>query len=93
MKGKAKKEKEPNATQNRESISNNDNVDDSGKLSNTFSGFFKKNWNRDLLMEQIQKGWSFFDAGDLTIGDLYLMVMFIYFLIYLYLHMSSSFYI
>ncbi|XP_077293210.1 cramped chromatin regulator [Arctopsyche grandis] len=73
LKGKAKKEKEPNATNNRESISNNDNVDESGKLSNTFSGFIKKNWNRDLLMEQIQKGWSCYDAGDLTIGDLYLM--------------------
>ncbi|KAJ8728506.1 hypothetical protein PYW07_006202 [Mythimna separata] len=27
----------------------------------------------DLAMRQIRKGWSVYDAGDLTIGDLYLM--------------------
>lgn len=28
----------------------------------------------DMAMKQIRKGWSVHDAGDLSIGDLYLMV-------------------
>lgn len=28
----------------------------------------------DKAVRQIRKGWSVYDAGDLTIGDLYLMV-------------------
>lgn len=69
---KTKKEQDIVAGQNRDNPTNDNNED--GKPSNTFSTFFKKNWNRDLLLEKIQKGWSFYDAGDLTFGDLYLMV-------------------
>lgn len=28
----------------------------------------------DTALKQIRRGWSIHDAGDLTIGDLYLMV-------------------
>lgn len=31
----------------------------------------------ELALRQIRKGWSELDAGDLTVGDLYLMVMII----------------
>lgn len=36
----------------------------------------------ELAMRQIRKGWSVYDAGELTIGDLYLMVnVFYYYLL------------
>ncbi|KAJ2945268.1 hypothetical protein O0L34_g9346 [Tuta absoluta] len=34
---------------------------------------FKPDFDLDMAIKQVQKGWSVFDAGDLTIGDLYLM--------------------
>ncbi|XP_052744558.1 protein cramped [Bicyclus anynana] len=33
----------------------------------------KPDFDMDLAIRQIKKGWSAYDAGDLTIGDLYLM--------------------
>lgn len=36
----------------------------------------------ELAMRQIRKGWSVYDAGELTIGDLYLMVNVFYTIIY-----------
>ncbi|XP_039747946.1 protein cramped [Pararge aegeria] len=33
----------------------------------------KPDFDMDLAIRQIRKGWSAYDAGDLTIGDLYLM--------------------
>lgn len=33
----------------------------------------------ETAIKQIRKGWSIYDAGDLTIGDLYLMVRLLYF--------------
>ncbi|KAI5636948.1 hypothetical protein NE865_10363 [Phthorimaea operculella] len=34
---------------------------------------YKPDFDLDMAIKQVQKGWSVFDAGDLTIGDLYLM--------------------
>lgn len=34
----------------------------------------KPDFDMDMAIQQIRKGWSVHDAGDLTIGDLYLMV-------------------
>lgn len=32
----------------------------------------------ETAIKQIRKGWSIYDAGDLTIGDLYLMVIYFF---------------